>query len=124
MVQRPGDDWAVWHFWHGDDRAFRCWYVNFQAPFRRTAGGFDTLDFELDIVVWADRSWTFKDREQLADRIAEGRLTSDTVERVLAIGEELAVDLDAGRLPWDARWADWVPPADWRDARLLADWWR
>ena len=37
MVQRPGDDHAVWHFWTGADRAFDHWYVNIQQAFRRTA---------------------------------------------------------------------------------------
>ena len=122
MVQRPGEDWAIWHLWHGDDRALLCWYVNFQAAYRRTAVGFDTLDFELDIVVFPDGRWAFKDREVLADRVAAGRLTQATFDRVLALGDEMAAALDAGRRPWDPRWADWTPPDGWRDARLPAGW--
>ncbi len=122
MVQRPGDEWAIWHLWQGADRTFLCWYVNFQAAYQRTEIGFDTLDFELDIVVWPDGTWLFKDREVLAQRVAEGRLTQETVDRVVALGDEMAAELDAARRPWDPGWANWVPPDDWRDARLPADW--
>ena len=49
MLQRPGDAYAVWVFWHGAEREFRSWYLNLQEPFRRTATGYDTQDLELDI---------------------------------------------------------------------------
>lgn len=54
MVQRPGDPHAVWHFWTGPDREFTCWYINLQADFVRAAIGYDTQDFELDLVVFPD----------------------------------------------------------------------
>ncbi|MET0911637.1 MAG: hypothetical protein ABWZ99_19380, partial [Ilumatobacteraceae bacterium] len=25
MAQRPGDHYAVWHYWNGPDREFLCW---------------------------------------------------------------------------------------------------
>ena len=56
MLQRPGDAYAIWHFWHGPEREFRGWYVNLQEPFRRTAQGYDTQDLELDIWVPARRA--------------------------------------------------------------------
>src|SRR6478672_2093334 len=28
MLQRPGESYAVWHFWDGPARAFEGWYVN------------------------------------------------------------------------------------------------
>jgi hypothetical protein len=122
MVQRPGDMFAVWHYWHGPDRRFLCWYVNVQAPFQRTAIGYDTQDFELDVVVFPDGRWVFKDREVLADRVSEGRLSQRLVERVVQFGDELAEELDAGRMRWDERWADWTPPSTWHDADLPAGW--
>ena len=122
MVQRPGDPYAVWHFWHGPDREFLCWYVNFQAPFRRTAQGYDTQDFELDIVVLADGTWTLKDLELMPQRVEERHLTQDVADKVVRLGEALTAELAAGRHRWDDRWAAWTPPPDWRDAVLPADW--
>lgn len=57
MVQRPGDPYAVWHFWDGPDRDFTCWYINLQADHRRTEIGYDTQDFELDFVVFPGGDW-------------------------------------------------------------------
>lgn len=122
MVQRRAEEFAVWHFWDATDHSLQCWYVNFQAAYRRTQVGFDTLDFELDIVVFPDGTWTFKDRESMADRVAEGRLQQHTVDRVLALGDQMASELDAGRLPWDTTWASSSPPDSWRDAELRTEW--
>ena len=84
MVQHPRDPYAVWHYWHGPDRNFLCWYVNFQAPLRRTAAGYDTQDFELDIVVFPDGSWRVKDLELIPQRVSEGYISSDVADRVVA----------------------------------------
>lgn len=122
MVQRPDEDVAVWHFWHGPDRRFLSWYVNLQEAFRRTPVGMDTQDLELDIVVLADGSWEFKDRELMADRIVEGRYTAGQVERTLALGDRLGAALDAGRALWDASWVDWAPDPSWGGEALPEGW--
>jgi hypothetical protein len=122
MVQRPGDHHAVWHFWDGPDREFRCWYVNLQVDALRTPIGYDTQDLELDFLVFPDGGWEVKDLELLDDRVAEGRFTSGLVGWIRDLGERLAGDLDAGRHWWSHEWAEWSPPADWRDADLPAGW--
>ena len=122
MIQRPGDDHAVWHFWTGEERTFACWYINLQTAFVRTAIGLDTMDLELDLVVLPDGSWVFKDLDVLPERVAEGRLTQTVVDHVLRLGDRLGADLDAGRWWWDTSWAEWRPdPADAVPA-LAVDW--
>jgi hypothetical protein len=98
MLQRPGDWYSVWRFPHG-------WYVNFQEPYRRWDGGFDTQDLELDIWVPDDGRWEWKDRALLEQRVEEGRFTPEQAARTRAEAEKVAADLDAGRL-W---WASWKP---------------
>jgi hypothetical protein len=122
MVQRPGDPYAVWHFWTGPDRTFACWYINLQADFVRTAVGYDTQDLELDLVVSPDGTCTVKDLELLDVRVAEGRFTSGLAEWIRELGRDLEAELRAGRRWWDPSWADWTPPDAWRDARLPAGW--
>ena len=122
MVQRADEEHAVWHFWGGPDRSFVCWYINFQARARRTTIGYDTQDFELDIVVFPDGRWLFKDRDVLDERVASGQLTRSVVDRVLRAGDQMAADLDAGRHWWDPRWATWTPPSEWHDASLNSGW--
>ena len=70
MLQRPGERYAVWHFWTGAERAFAGWYVNLQEPFRRTPIGYDTYDLELDVWMPAGGEWSFKDDDLLDVRVA------------------------------------------------------
>jgi Protein of unknown function (DUF402) len=113
MLQRPGDAYAVWHFWKGADRRFSCWYLNLQDPFRRSAIGIDSDDHELDLVVDPDGTWRYKDAEVLDQRVAEGRYTADQMVGIRRQGEALAEMLRAGATWWDHAWSGWQPPSDW-----------
>jgi hypothetical protein len=122
MVQRPGDDHAVWHFWEGADRAFSGWYINIQEAFVRTPIGYDTQDLELDIEVALNGEWRFKDRELMAHRVLIGRYTQAQVHRVLALGDALGAELEAGRRWWDPSWSTWTPDPEWQPIPLPAGW--
>jgi Protein of unknown function (DUF402) len=113
MLQRPGDAYAIWLFWHGPDREFRGWYVNLQEPFRRTAEGYDTQDLELDIWVPLDAPWEWKDDELLEQRVQERRFTAAQVAAIRAEGARIAADLDEGRRWWSGDWARWTPDPGW-----------
>jgi hypothetical protein len=122
MLQRPGQDHALWHFWEGLDRAFDHWYVNIQQAFRRTSIGYDTQDLELDIVVPWSGPWEFKDRDLMSEHVQRGRYTAEQIVQVLALGDELGDELDAGRRWWDERWASWSPDPSWRPVALPPSW--
>jgi hypothetical protein len=122
MVQRPGDHHAVFHFWEGPRRDFAFWYINLQAAFRRTALGYDTQDFELDLVVLPDRTWTFKDRDVLDQRVKEGRFSQELAEWVVHLGDALAAELEAGHHWWDPAWVGWEPDPSWRNPSLTMGW--
>jgi hypothetical protein len=109
MLQRPGDAYAIWVFWHGPERAFHGWYVNLQEPFRRTAEGFDTQDLELDIWIPAGGTWQLKDDELLDVRVREGRFTQDQARATRREAAKVTAELDAGRRWWDDAWASWRP---------------
>ena len=116
MLQRPGDAYAIWVFWFGDEREFRGWYVNFQEPFRRTAEGYDTQDLELDIWVPVDGPWEWKDDELLTQRVREGRFTARQAMWIRAEGARVGALLDAGERWWDDAWASWRPDEGWDTA--------
>jgi hypothetical protein len=123
MLQRPGDAYAIWVFWRGEDRSFAGWYVNFQAPFVRHAGGFDTLDHELDIWIPAGGDgWTWKDREKLEARVLDGRFTPAEADAIRAEGARVAAELNAGPHWWDEAWADWSPDPAWPAPALAEGW--
>lgn len=109
MLQRPGESYAIWHFWAGPERRFAGWYVNFQEPFRRGIDGYDTQDLELDIVVPVDGPWEWKDEEHFERALADGWLSPGQGEAVRTAAAVLAADLDAGRRWWDPAWAEWSP---------------
>ena len=122
MVQEPGTDYAVWHFWTGEDRTFACWYLNLQTAFVRTALGYDTQDLELDVIVFPDRTWALKDRDVLDVRLEEGRFSRELHMKILQIGDELTTRLDADGPWWDLSWAEWEPDASWHDPKLPPGW--
>ena len=122
QLQRPGEAHAVWLFWRGPERVLACWYVNLQAPFRRTPLGIDTQDHELDIVIQPNGDWRFKDEQYLEAWIRLGRWTEDDVAAIRAEGARIAAELDAGRRWWSDGWADWVPEPEWRGGELPPGW--
>lgn len=121
MVQRPGDHYAIWHFWTGPDRDFSCWYLNLQTSFVRHATGYNTQDLELDIIVLPDGSHVVKDDEVMDDRVAEGRYSAELVRWVRDYGKGLIDRLESEGPWWDRSWAQWTPPDDWVNPRLPTD---
>ncbi len=76
IVTRPGQAYAVFLKWT-PEWTFREWYVNLQEPLLRTERGFETRDQFLDIQVAPDRSWRWKDEDELELAVELGRLTDD-----------------------------------------------
>jgi hypothetical protein len=122
VVQRPGDAYSVWHFWSGDVREFSCWYLNLQAPLRRTSIGYDTQDHELDVVVFPDGQWLFKDDEKMEQRIREGRYSADEVVAIRALGDRITAMLDADEAWWSPEFTMWTPDPSWGVPALPSGW--
>ncbi len=113
LVTRPGLAHAVHHNWSQPDWRFQRWYVNFQDPVERQGWGFRTTDHFLDIVVQPDRSWAWKDEDELEEAIAVGRLTADDARDIRREGERVVEDIIATRPPFDGSWRDWRPDLVW-----------
>ncbi len=113
MLQRPGDAYAVFVFWHGPEREFRSWYLNLQEPFRRSATGYDTHDHELDLILHPDGRVEWKDDELLDVRVEEGRFTQDQAREIRAEAVRLEAELATRGHWWDAWWALWEPDRAW-----------
>lgn len=123
MIQRPGDAYAVWHFWTGSNRQFTNWYINLQEPFRRTSIGYDTQDLELDFLVYPDDRWEFKDDELLDQRVEEGRWNKMRAVEIRAQAASIAARLQRGERWWPLHWRDWSPESDWvAPSALPAGW--
>lgn len=123
MIQRPGEDHAIWHFWGGRDREFLCWYINLQEAFRRTPVGYDTQDLELDLIVYPNGQWALKDDELMDQRVAEGRWTAERVADIRADGRRIAARLEAGERWWPDDYRRWTPNPDWSVPQELPAGW-
>ena len=106
QVHREGDRYAIWRFF--DDGAFRYWYVNFEAPFVRRDGAFDTDDHGLDLIIHPDGSTEWKDVEHLNRMRRTNRMTTDQILDVLEAAEQVT-ELISGGDPWWLRWDGWHP---------------
>ncbi len=122
MLHRPGDAYSVDLFWSGPQREFSGWYLNLQDPFRRHAGGFDTLDHELDYWVPASGGWSVKDAELFEERVVEERYSPEQAVAIRATGAEIVAMLSEGAHWWDESWAAWTPPEEWAGLELPPGW--
>ncbi|MCA9880265.1 MAG: DUF402 domain-containing protein [Thermomicrobiales bacterium] len=112
-LQIPSAAHAVIGFWD-DHQQLASWYLNLQAPLRRTMLGFDTLDHILDIVVSRDRrSWAWKDEAPLAEAVSRGLVTPESAHAIRAEGERALQLLLDGQLPYAPEWEQWAPDPAW-----------
>jgi hypothetical protein len=110
---------SVWWF-RDDDGRFANWYVNLEEPGVRwddgVVAGVDIVDADLDVVVWPDLTWEWKDEEEFAERLAfPEHYWVDDEAAVRAEGERVIKLAEAGEFPFDGTWTDfalsWPPPA-------------
>jgi len=79
FLWRPHDMPAVSLFWQERENVFLGWYVDILLPFLRADKGFDTRDLDLDIVIAPDRTWHWKDEDELAWSQEQGLRTAQEV---------------------------------------------
>jgi hypothetical protein len=114
ILQIPTAAHALIGFWDADNRHLSSWYINLQAPLRRTTRGFDTLDHILDIVVSPDRrSWEWKDEAPLAEAVSRGLVTPKAAHAIRREGERALQLLLAGQPPFAPLWEHWAPDPAW-----------
>ncbi|WP_035925372.1 DUF402 domain-containing protein [Pseudofrankia saprophytica] len=119
MLIPPDRAHSVWWFWDWRGQ-FDAWYVNLEEPVTRWrdgdgAVGVDGCDQDLDIWVWPDRGWEWKDEDELEERLAfPDRYWVRDAAAVRAEGERLIKDVEAGLFPFDGTWHDFRPEPAWR----------
>lgn len=113
---RPTDAHTVEVFWD-ESWALLGWYVNLQAPLRRTALGYDTTDWALDVWTEPDGMWEWKDEDDFAEAIELGVFDAAAARKVRAEGERVIT-----QRPWPTGWEEWRPPEAWEPLLLPGDW--
>jgi len=122
----PGAAYSVW--WIFRDGRFTNWYVNLEEPSVAwddgEVCGLDFSDHDLDIVVEPDRSWSWKNEDELTERSAlpEHYWVADSAA-VRAEGARMIPLIEAGTFPFDGTWCDFRPDPRWTmPARLPSGW--
>jgi hypothetical protein len=100
-----------WYFVGGSGH-FRGWKVDVVAPLERTEHGYDSVDQLLDIIVRPDRTYYWKDEEQLAAMVEKGFFTVEQADEIRRAGQEVVTLIEAGQSPFDDSWTDWWPAPD------------
>jgi hypothetical protein len=113
---------SVLLWWDPTTWEFLGWYINLEQPMRRTSIGFDSLDQVLDIVVQPNRTWNWKDEDELALAITGGVISASEAEAIRAEGERAIANLEAMVTPFDDEWIAWRPSAAWQPLAAPADW--
>lgn len=113
---------ATWWCWSGED--LLGWYVNFQWPLRVGAGRrLQYMDMMVDARVGPDRTWTWKDKDDLALMVNRGIFDAEDAERPFREAPGLQADASRGRGDFDPRWTRLRPVAPVEPPRL-PEWWR
>ncbi|WP_433871980.1 DUF402 domain-containing protein [Saccharopolyspora sp. CA-218241] len=103
---------SVWWFFEPDGR-FRNWYINLEVPLGRDAAGVIRVDGVLDLEVFPDGRWSWKDEHEVGPAVAAGRFGADHLRRLRTEGERMIEAAEAGRFPFDGTYCDARPNPSW-----------
>lgn len=115
IVGRPERAHSIWLFWDGE--RFAGWYVNLEAPWRRSRLGFDTEDETLDVWIESDGSWEWKDEHELAVAVEVGFFGAQQAAAIRAEGERVLAEW-----PFPTGWEEWRPDPSWPVPSLPDGW--
>jgi hypothetical protein len=121
VLLREGAWHALWVSWLPSGEHWG-WYVNLQLPFRRTKQGFETMDLVLDLIVDPDRTWRWKDEDELETWVARGVCEQGLAEQIRAEGLEVAGRAERNEPPFCEPWPDWRPEPSWTLPALPDGW--
>jgi hypothetical protein len=122
ILLKPDAFYATMHIWEDATNSFKCYYINFQLPFKRSHCGFDTFDLELDIVVKPDNTWHWKDIEEYKCGIEAGILLPEWVQGIEAAKPEVFDMIEKRQYPLDGHWLNWRPDPGWIAPKLPVNW--
>jgi hypothetical protein len=116
ILLRPGRAQSVW--WYFRNEAFLGWYVNLEdrSPLWLRDGvlGVDVWDHELDLVVKPDRSWAWKDEDDLAAVTGQpGYWDEAKAAAIRAEGLRTVAEIESASFPFDGTWCDFRPDPSW-----------
>jgi hypothetical protein len=123
MLHRFGDAHSFWLARDNATAGFAWWYVNLEEAWRETAIGFDSRDNILDLWSGPDGEWRWKDEDELAWDIENGRTAPESEAELRAEGERALARFKRRDPPLDQSWLDFRPDPTW-SVPVLPEGWR
>ena len=96
--------------------------MNLEEPRRRWSGGVDSEDHFLDISVYPDHSWLWRDEDEFAQAQRSGLMDAGRAARVEAAGAAAVRLVEEWGTPFRDGWEAWRPDPSWTVPALPADW--
>lgn len=118
---------SFWWLFDPDGR-HAAWYVNLERPAVRwddgDLAGVDVVDYDLDIWVWPDRSWEWKDEDEFTERLGyPDHYWVSEPDAVWAEGRRIIPSIEAGKYPFDGTLCDFRPDPGWVLPTAIPDGW-
>ena len=120
-VLLPGRPFSVWLLW-SPEWEFISYYVNLETPFARSAAGFDSSDHTLDVCVRADRTWYYKDQDELDARVEVGLVDAEAAAQVRRDAEQAVALIGGWEPPFSSGLESWRPDPAWPLPELPPRW--
>jgi predicted RNA-binding protein associated with RNAse of E/G family len=122
-VHIVGTGYSVLRAWNHTQSCFHGWYINLEAPWRRTPVGFDSLDHILDITVADDlSSWAYKDEDEYDWARRTHRISDDQAAAITQTAKQATRAMETRAWPFNADWSKWRPDPSWPKPALPATW--
>lgn len=112
VVFQPGTMYSVW-FFETRPGVRDSYYVNIEAPFTRSEEGIESSDLLLDVVVKADRSFRYKDEDELEFAHQAGVLSSSEVRDIRGAAADAVQTVKRWGFPFDAGFEAFQPDQTW-----------
>lgn len=122
QIIRPDEPRATWLLWRDEDWSLRGYYVNLQAPLQRTATGFDTADYLLDLEVTPDFKWSWKDEDEVELARKHRLVDPEILDRMEEEGARAIQDIESRAWPFNAGYEIWRPDPSWEIPQLPNGW--
>jgi hypothetical protein len=121
ILIHPSQSRATWVRW-SVEREFLGWAVNMQSPLTRTHLDFDHWDHQLDILVKPDRSWSWKDEDELQLVVQLNRMSAQQAKAVREEGQRAVQQIQQNGVPFSDGWEDWQADSTWSLPELGSKW--
>jgi predicted RNA-binding protein associated with RNAse of E/G family len=93
-----------------------------QSPLTRTHLNFDHWDHQLDILVKPDRSWSWKDEDELQLVVQLNRMSAQQAKAVREEGQRAVQQIQQNGVPFSDGWEDWQADSTWSLPELGSKW--